>query len=181
MTFILDSLQMVVLILGAAAVLAFLLHNMRSRPSPAFPETNVNPDRAVSPTVLAKRLAAAAEQGEGVLLRIQTPSASDSFRIRRLLVSPDLPEADPVAVENGVVISWISVPAHRVKDLAPRLLTLLHKAGVAEGSCHFRGPARDTETLLTWILRGDGRAASGPLRMVLDESIERVDPPQEDG
>ncbi len=32
MTFILDSLQMVVLILGAAAVLAFLLHNMRSRP-----------------------------------------------------------------------------------------------------------------------------------------------------
>lgn len=181
MTFILDSLQMVVLVFGAAAVLAFLIQNMRSRPSPAFPESNAGPDHAVSPTTLAKRLAAAAEQGEGVLLRIQTPRATDRYNIRRLLVSPDLPEADPIAVENGVVISWISGPTHRVNELASRIMTLLQQAGVKEGSCHFRASVQDPETLLTWILRGDGRAPTGPLRLTVDESLEKVEPPQEEG
>jgi hypothetical protein len=175
MTFILDSLQMVVLGLGAAAVLAFLVFSLRSDRSPAFADSSRTVNRPVSPTTLADRLVAEASCKRLLLCRIQTPSAGDAVKIKRLLDREFHEHGVHLQVENGVVVSSLASEDRLVDQLGHTLQELLKRHGFTEGSCLFWTPVASAEALLTWILRGDQRAPTGPLRIRMDVRNESVD------
>jgi len=175
MPFILDSLQMVVLGVGVAAVLAFLVFSLRSDRSAAAADPSLAAHRAVSPSVLANRLVTDVSSKPLLLCRIQTPMAGDALKIKRML-DRELPAAvDHVQVENGVVISSLESEDLRVEPLGEKMLGLLKQHGFTEGSCFFWTPVANAEAVLTWILRGDQRAPTGPMRLKMDVRTEPVD------
>ena len=175
MSIVAEVLKLVLLVLGAAAVIAFVIHNIRSEKAAAKRKNPSEHDRAVSPNALANRLIKDVESSSVVLCRIQTPKASECGRIRKLLEEQGHSESSHIAVENGVVVSCYPHAMDQVETLARTTQTILKDSGFSEGSCLFWTPRLNSEALLTWILRGDNRQPTGPMRLGLDVSNDSVE------
>lgn len=175
MSIVAEVLKLVLLVLGTAAVIAFVIHNIRSEKAAAKRKNSSDQGRAISPNALVSQLIKDFEHSSVVLCRIQTPKPSDSGRIRNLMDQEGSSESSHIAVENGVVVSCYPHAMDQVETLARTTQTILKDSGFSEGSCLFWTPRLNSEVLLTWILRGDNRQPSGPMRLGLDVSNDSVE------
>jgi len=173
MSILTEGLKWIVLLAGAGAVLAFFIHNIRSPKSVALREpASSERGQAVSPTALVKILMQKSEDQQLLLRRIQTPRPTDPKKMIPLF---ETTEGTHVAVENGVLVSYFPDYSGNADQLAKETMHLLNQNGFMEGSCVLWTPECTEEHLLTWILRGDNRQPTGPMRLQVDVSAKSID------
>ena len=154
---------------GSAAVLAFLLSNIRYRKLELLADDEASTRPRISPVALVIQLLAEFRKEEDRLLcRIQLPGDGDLKRLADLLRKHTRADDVHTVVENGVVVSRLRCPADKAGACAVRWAALLKSNGFQQGSLLMWQPERDQESLLNWILKGDQQAPTGTLRVVVD-------------
>lgn len=181
MSILIALLQIVVVGLGSAAVLAFLLSNFRYRKLELLAEEEAESRAQISPSALVIQLLADVRKEKVLLCRVQTPSATDNLKIRKLLDGTCRETDVHSAVENGVTLSRFLCLPDKAAGLGNRVMGLLKEHGFTEGSVLIWQPELDTEALLTWILCGDNHEPTGPLRLAVQVPPESEEEPAESG
>lgn len=166
--------------LGSAAVLAFLISNLRYRKLELLAEEEIKSRPAVSPSALVIQLLADLRKEEPLLSRVQTPNPKDAQAICRLLSTNCRKEDVHRVVENGVVVSRFTCSLDHAEGLGKRLVSILTANGFSEGACSVWEAELDTEALLTWVLKGDGHHPTGPMRLKVDvsDAVREQEPPE---
>lgn len=138
---------------GSFAVLAFLVSNLRYRKMQL--EVEEEAAARMSPSGASLLVLEAVRKKPVGALRIQTDAPERAEEIRSLLTE-HLREKDQVRLlQSGIHLVLVECPEAALPRVASRLTGILKSAGLSKGTISMSMPELDTESIFTWIQRGE--------------------------
>ncbi|MEX2606647.1 MAG: GGDEF domain-containing protein, partial [Kiritimatiellia bacterium] len=159
LSILISVLQVVMVAAGSFAVLAFLVSNLRYRKMQL--EVEEEASTRMSPSGAALLVLEAVREKPVGALRIQTDAPERAQEIRYLL-RDHLRETDQVRLlQSGIHLVLVDCPENALPKVAFRVVAILKSAGLARGTLSMAMPELNTESIFTWIQRGETVAPNG--------------------
>ncbi|MDA3875210.1 MAG: GGDEF domain-containing protein, partial [Kiritimatiellae bacterium] len=159
MIILIAALQVVMVAAGSFAVLAFLVSNLRYRKMQL--EVQEEAATRMSPSGAALLVLEAVREKPVGALRIETEAPERGEEIRFLLQKHVRKEDQVRLLQSGVHLVLVDCPEYSLPRVASRIVAILKSHGVDKGTLAMSMPELNTESIFTWIQRGN---STNPVR-----------------